>query len=210
MLKLRAFFFLWRFQRWQSKWEVDMRPDPRDMSIKIKSKTTLRPWKSMPKLSNPKAATKPVPLPKSNLTTPLPSRKGRVTRRFSERRTSISSSFRSSLPLPDIEERIERPERTSVTSYQVDGYKMLYKTDDRTENFLDTTARMWHFEPKKANKTWFLGNTFHTKTETHPSEIVIPRKNKPFTSIIRTVQRQTVRPLPDTIIESIREEKENA
>jgi len=181
-----------------------MRPDPRDISTTLKAKTTLRPWKSMPL---PTTASKAA---ESTTTTPLASRRGRRMRRFSERRTSLASekrtgiaSSRTSFALPDI----EHVERVSVTSVRIDGFKMIYKTDEPTDCVLDKTSKLWNFEPKKANKSWFLSNTYHTKTETPPNDILMPRKLKPYTSIIRNMQRQFVRK-PTTIVESIAEEEE--
>lgn len=180
-----------------------MRPDPRDISTLLKAKTTLKPWKSMPL---PTSTSKAVSA--SNRSTPIVGRRNRKTRRFSGRRTSIASSLRSLQPLPDVEERADRIsiERVSIASHQIDGFKMLYKTDERTDNVLDMTSKLWKFEPKKANKNWFLGNIHHTKTETPPNEIVIPRRIKPYTSVIRTVQRQVIR--KPIIVESIVEEDE--
>lgn len=185
-----------------------MRPDPRDISTLLKARTTLKPWKSMPAIPTPASKSD------SKATTPRAGRRSRRTRRFSERRaslpsgrrTSIASSLRSSLHLPDVE-RNERFDRESVTSVQIDGFKMLYKTDDRVETILDKTSKLWNFEPKKANKNWFLGNIHHTKAETPPNEIIIPRKMKPYTSYIRTIQRQFVRK-PTTVVECIAEEEE--
>ncbi|XP_053400583.1 uncharacterized protein LOC123558409 [Mercenaria mercenaria] len=131
--------------RWQSKWEIDMRPDPSKDHI-----NTLQTWKSMPLPTTERASaeSKASPLNRS-----IHSRKSKKSR-TREKRGTLGRL--SSGALPPVEDT-EKIDIQSVASYRVDDFKMLHKTDDRTQSLLDLTARLWHIEPKKHNKSWFLG-----------------------------------------------------
>lgn len=110
-----------------------------------------------------------------------PSRKGRRRRGRNDRRAGIGSakSFITEVEDPDKFERI------SVSSVAIDGFRMLYKTEARTESMFDMTSKLWPVEPKKQTMKWFLADTHHMR-EQHPSEVA-PRPVKPYTSIIKTL-----------------------
>ncbi|WAQ99095.1 hypothetical protein MAR_023468 [Mya arenaria] len=179
-------------QRWQSRWEVEMRPDPRDVTTMLKSKTTLKPWKSMPLPTTEEAAStrKTTPTNSRNV-----SRRGRRRKTRNDRRAGIGSARTF---LTDVEDS-EKFERISVTSCSIDGFKMLYKNDARMESMFDMTSKLWHIEPKKRNMKWFLADTHHMK-EQNPSEVV-PRSVKPYTSIIKTIGHHRPTAIQQTIIE---------
>ncbi|XP_052797299.1 uncharacterized protein LOC128229423 [Mya arenaria] len=178
--------------RWQSRWEVEMRPDPRDVTTMLKSKTTLKPWKSMPLPTTEEAAStrKTTPTNSRNV-----SRRGRRRKTRNDRRAGIGSARTF---LTDVEDS-EKFERISVTSCSIDGFKMLYKNDARMESMFDMTSKLWHIEPKKRNMKWFLADTHHMK-EQNPSEVV-PRSVKPYTSIIKTIGHHRPTAIQQTIIE---------
>lgn len=163
-----------------------MRPDPNDISAAVKSKTTLKPWKSMPIPTTAESTDKSTAANSRNT-----SRRGR-RRRPQDRRSGLASA-RSNMTAV---EETEKFERVSVSSIQMDGFSMLYKTDARTDSVFDMTLRLWQVEPKKRGLKWFLADTHHTK-EQHPSEIV-QRSVKPYTSIVKTISHKPIQP---TIVE---------
>ncbi|XP_045204502.2 uncharacterized protein LOC123557222 [Mercenaria mercenaria] len=162
--------------RWQSKWEIDMRPDPSKDHI-----NTLQTWKSMPLPTTERASaeSKASPLNRS-----IHSRKSKKSR-TREKRGTLGRL--SSGALPPVEDT-EKIDIQSVASYRVDDFKMLHKTDDRTQSLLDLTARLWHIEPKKHNKSWFLGPDSKNVPEPTVSFENMPRQSKPFTTFVNLVR----------------------
>ncbi|KAL4230762.1 hypothetical protein ACF0H5_011137 [Mactra antiquata] len=166
--------------KWQSRWEIDMRPDPQKEKVH-----PIRPWKSMPIPTTEVASAKSKATP-TNRRSPSLSRPAKGRRHRRDRRNSIASA-KSRNTLTDIEEI----EKMSIASYQVDEFKMLYKTEDtRTQRMLKLTSKLWHTEPKKHNKTWFLGLD---QAHKHNQEQAVnfenmPKHPKPFTSFINVVR----------------------
>ena len=111
-----------------------MRPDP------LKQNQSLRNWLSMPlPLQDP-------PLQTDTMTSDsITDRKDRI--RYARRNKRTIS------PLSENDEKEnEIYERKSVKSTRVDGFQMLHKTTEKSDNFCIQTARMWNLGARRTSK----------------------------------------------------------
>lgn len=161
--------------KWQSKWETDMRPDP----SKPKP-VTLRAWKSMPLPTTAQASA-------SNRATPVTKPSSRRSRRSRFSRKGIAGRLHSGR-MPDVEEP-ERFDIASISSNIIDEFRMIYKSDIKTQSVLDLTSKRWQYDQRKHNKAWFLGPE-NQKNVPEPTVSFenMPKKTKPFTSMVNLVR----------------------
>lgn len=157
-----------------------MRPDP---SKELEHLNPLRSWRSMPLPTSERASAKSKVSSGKRQSNSRKSKRGRSR----ERRGTFGRSVSGAMPA------VEEPDKfdvQSIASYKVDERKMLHKSYERTQVALDLTAQLWHYEPKKHNKAWFLGpdNQHKNQQENTVSFENMPKQSKPFTSYVNLVR----------------------